>query len=124
MQEPPLLEAGFLVDMVAAQQLFAFHLPDLCSKRSRSNALFNTIADSARLRGSILSVLGYFPKQEVGSWLARTTSLNPKSHPRTTNAVRSCASTAQVSFAPVKSAVILAAFTATMSSNNRPGAQM
>ena len=65
MQEPPLLAAGFLVDMVAAQQLFAFHLPDMCTKRSKSGALFNIIADHARLHGSILSVLGYFPKQEV-----------------------------------------------------------
>ncbi len=65
MQEPPLLAAGFLVDMVAAGQLFAFHLPDTCKKKSHSAALFNTIADYARLHGSILSVLGYFPKQEV-----------------------------------------------------------
>ncbi len=65
MQEPPLLAAGFLVDLVAAQQLFAFHLPEMCKKRSKSSSLFNTIADYARLHGSILSVLGYFPKQEV-----------------------------------------------------------
>ena len=65
MQEPPLLEAGFLVDIVTAQQLFAFHLPDMCTKRSKSSTLFNTIADYARLHNSIVSFLGYFPKQEV-----------------------------------------------------------
>lgn len=65
MQEPALLQAGFLVDIVTARQLFAYHLPEMCTKRSKSNALFNTIADSARLHNSILSVLGYFPTQEV-----------------------------------------------------------
>lgn len=71
MQEPPLLAAGFLVDMIAAQQLFAFHLPDMCARRSKSSTLFNIIADQARLHGSILSVLGYFPKQEVRVRLPR-----------------------------------------------------
>lgn len=60
-----MLERGFLADIVAARQLFAFHLPDMCTAKSRSSALFNSIADSARARGSILSVLGYFPEQEV-----------------------------------------------------------
>ena len=64
-QEPALLQAGFLVDIVTARQLFAYHLPEMCTRRSKSNALFNTIADSARLHNSILSVLGYFPTQEV-----------------------------------------------------------
>ena len=64
-QEPQLLERGFLADIVAARQLFAFHLPDMCTAKSPSSALINSIADSARARGSILSVLGYFAEQEV-----------------------------------------------------------
>ena len=60
-----MLQAGFLVDMIAARQLFAFHLPDMCKHRSMSNELFDSIADSARSENSLLSVLGYFPKQEV-----------------------------------------------------------
>ena len=64
-QEPQLLEGGFLADIVAARQLFAFHLPEMCTAKSPSSALFNSIAESAYTRGSILSVLGYFPVQEV-----------------------------------------------------------
>jgi hypothetical protein len=64
-QEPRLLEGGFLGDMVAARQLFAFHWPNMCTAKSASSALFKSIADSARAHGSILSVLGYFPQQEV-----------------------------------------------------------
>ena len=64
-QDPQLLEGGFLADIVAARQLFAFHLPDMCTAKSPSSALFNSIAESAHTRGSILSVLGYFSAQEV-----------------------------------------------------------
>ena len=60
-----MLERGFLADIVAARELFAFHLPDMCTAENPASALFNSIADSARARGSILSVLGYFPEQEV-----------------------------------------------------------
>ena len=60
--------------MIAARQLFAFHLPDMCQKKTKSSILFNTIADYARLHGSLLSVLGYFPKQEVRPCLAENAS--------------------------------------------------
>ena len=65
MQDPSLLEAGFLVDMVTARQLFAFHMPDMCKLGSPSNALYNRIVEPAWERHSILSVLGYNPKQEA-----------------------------------------------------------
>lgn len=65
LQDPGLLHAGYLADLVAARQLFAFHMPDMCVANSTSAALFDTIAEAARSQGSLLSVMGYFPQQEV-----------------------------------------------------------
>ncbi|BDA45333.1 hypothetical protein COCOBI_07-1200 [Coccomyxa sp. Obi] len=65
LQDPGLLQAGYLADLVAARQLFAFHMPDMCDANSTSAALFDTIAEAARFQGSLLSVMGYFPQQEV-----------------------------------------------------------
>jgi hypothetical protein len=65
LQSPRLLELGYLVDLVAARQLFAFHLPNMCQANSTSAQLFEQMAEAARARGSLLSVLGYFPQQEV-----------------------------------------------------------
>jgi hypothetical protein len=64
-QDPGLLHAGFLADLVASRQLFAFHLPEMCDANTTSAALFDTIAEAARSQGSLLSVMGYFWKQEV-----------------------------------------------------------
>lgn len=65
MQEPWLLHAGYLADMVASRQLFAFHLPDMCDPDSPSAALYDSITEAARTGDSLLSIMGYFPKQEV-----------------------------------------------------------
>lgn len=65
LQDPGLLHAGYLADLVAARQLFAFHMPDICVANSTSAALFDTIAETARNQSSLLSVMGYFPQQEV-----------------------------------------------------------
>ena len=68
------MHAGYLADLVAARQLFAFHMPDMCVANSTSATLFDTIAEAARSKGSLLSVMGYFPQQEVLSFpLASTT---------------------------------------------------
>lgn len=67
MQEPQLLQAGFLADLVASRQLFAFHLPDMCEEGSASAALFDAMSAGARAQGKLLSVMGYFPQQEVSS---------------------------------------------------------
>ena len=53
------------MDMVTARQLFAFHMPEMCDLGSLSNALYNRIAEPAWKHHSILSVLGYFSKQEA-----------------------------------------------------------
>ena len=53
------------MDIVAARQLFTFHLPDMCVKGSASAALFNAMSEASRACGGLLSVLGYFPRQEA-----------------------------------------------------------
>lgn len=60
-----MLQAGFLADLAASRQLFAFHLPDMCEEGSASAALFDAMSEGARAGGKLLSVMGYFPKQEV-----------------------------------------------------------
>ncbi|EIE20344.1 hypothetical protein COCSUDRAFT_3563 [Coccomyxa subellipsoidea C-169] len=65
MKDPGLLHAGFLADMVASRQLFAFHLPEMCDANTTSAALYDTIAEAARSQSSLLSVMGYFGTQEV-----------------------------------------------------------
>ena len=53
------------MDLVASRQLFAFHLPEMCVKGSASAALFEAMSEDSRARGGLLSVLGYFPRQEA-----------------------------------------------------------
>ena len=66
-QEPRLLQAGFLADLVASRRLFAFHLPGMCEGGSASAALFDAMSAGARAQGKLLSVMGYFHQQEVRS---------------------------------------------------------
>ena len=64
-QRPQLLRQGFLADLVAQLNLFAFWLPDMCTPGSRSHRLWNSFAAQAHASGRLLTVLGYFPSQEV-----------------------------------------------------------
>ncbi len=64
-QEPFKLEQGFLADLAVARQLFAFWLPEMCHANSTSSALYQQITEAAHAQGSLLSLIGYFPDQEV-----------------------------------------------------------
>lgn len=65
LQDPGKLEQGFLADLAVFYQLFLFWLPDMCTANSSSAALYNQITESAHAKGSLLSLIGYFPDQEV-----------------------------------------------------------
>ena len=64
-QEPFKLEQGFLADLAVARQLFAFWLPEMCDASSASSALYHQITEAGHAKGSLLSLIGYFPDQEV-----------------------------------------------------------
>ena len=64
-QEPFKLEQGFLADLTVARQLFAFWLPEMCHANSTSSTLYHKITGGAHANGSLLSLIGYFPDQEV-----------------------------------------------------------
>ncbi|KAK9793994.1 hypothetical protein WJX73_001371 [Symbiochloris irregularis] len=64
-QRPDLVAQGFLADLVAQRSLFTFWLPDMCTAGSPSNALYQIITDKAHSEGHMLTLMGYFPSQEV-----------------------------------------------------------
>ena len=64
-QEPFKLEQGFLADLAVVRQLFAFWLPEMCHANSTSSTLYHQITEAAHAKGSLLSLIGYFPDQEV-----------------------------------------------------------
>lgn len=65
MQRPELLGQGFLADFIVQRSLFALWLPDMCQSGSASQQLWDSIAAQAHDAGQQLTVLGYFPQQEV-----------------------------------------------------------
>ena len=65
MQAPGLMQQGLLADYIVAKQLFAFWLPDMCCPGSPAQQLFWQITGLAWQQQSLLSVMGYYPPQEV-----------------------------------------------------------
>ena len=65
LQNPELYEKGLLADYVIQHRLFSFWLPQMCDANSTSQALFHRVTRPAHAAGRLLSILGYFPSQEV-----------------------------------------------------------
>ena len=59
------MSQGLLADFIVSRQLFAFWLPGMCKAGSPAQQLFDHITAPAWHKGQLLTVLGYFPSQEV-----------------------------------------------------------
>ena len=64
-QAPDLMQQGLLADYIVAKQLFAFWLPGLCRPGTPAQHLFWQMTRPAWQQHSVLSVMGYYPPQEV-----------------------------------------------------------
>lgn len=64
-QAPGLMQQGLLADYIVAKQLFTFWLPGLCRPGTPAQQLFWQITRPAWQQQSVLSVMGYYPPQEV-----------------------------------------------------------
>ena len=70
------MQQGLLADLIVSRQLFAFWLPDMCNMGSPSQRLYDQITSPAWLQGHLLTVLGYFPSQEVPACLGPAGTLH------------------------------------------------
>lgn len=59
------MQQGLLADYIVGKQLFAFWLPDMCRPGTAAQQLFWQLTRPAWQQQSVLSVMGYYPLQEV-----------------------------------------------------------
>ena len=67
MQNPELYGKGLLADYVIQHRLFSWWLPEMCTPNTSSQALYHRVTAPAYASGRFLSIMGYFPSQEVSA---------------------------------------------------------